>query len=138
MMRISQPRQPPGPPPPVSRLALRFAMLGGGIAWLSHLILAYVIAEFGCVGGWGEVHVAGLPVVTWLLLAMTVLTLGLAVAATAVAWRSRRRLLRLRGERTESREAEDFSSRFGLITDAFFVVIIAVQSVPIFYFWSTC
>lgn len=139
-MRLSQPQRPGSPdaPRPVTRRAIRFATLGGGVAWLSHLILAYVVAEFGCLAGLGREQFAGISVVTWLLFAMTGLTLGLAMAATVVAWRNRHRLLRMRGAPSESREAEDFTSRFGLITDALFVLIIAVQSVPIFYFLREC
>ena len=134
----AQPPASPDPPTPVSRLALRFATLGGGIAWLAHLILAYVIAEFGCVSGLGKVQWTGISAVAWLLLAMTGLTMGLALAATAMAWRNRQRLLRAWGERSESHEAEDFTSRLAFITDALFVVIIGVQSVPIFYFLPDC
>jgi hypothetical protein len=139
-MRLSHTAVPasPDPPTPVSRLSLRFATLGGGIAWLAHLVLAYVVAEFGCVSGLGRVQWQGLSVVTWMLLGMTVLTLGLALAATLVAWRNRRRLLRAWGERSESHEAEDFTSRLAFITDALFVGIIVVQSVPILYFLPAC
>lgn len=138
-MRLWQPTRRPAldPPTPVSRGALRFAILGGGIAWLLHLLLAYTVSDFGCTAGLGRVQYGEFSVVTWMLFAVTALTLGLGMAATGVAWRSRRRLARNSTE-SESRQAEDFAARFALITDALFVLIIAVQSVPIFYFLRHC
>ena len=134
----TQPAIAQDPPTGVSRRSLRFALLGGGVAWLAHLVLAYAIAEFGCIAGLGHVHWAGLSVVSWMLLVMTLLTLGLALAATAVAWRNRRRLLREWGHRSESHEAEDFTARLALVSNAVFVGVIVVQSVPIFYYLREC
>jgi hypothetical protein len=139
-MRLHHPQHAPetDPPTPVSRRSLRFATLGGGIAWLLHLVLAFSIAEFGCLAGLGKVQVVGLSVVTWMLLVMSALTLALGLAATGMAWRNRRRLLLAWGERSESHEAEDFTSRLALITNAIFVVIIVVQTIPIFYYLREC
>lgn len=50
----------------VSDLRLWFGVMGGAVAWFLHFVLAYLIAEFGCVNGWGEVHWLGLSAVAWL------------------------------------------------------------------------
>lgn len=119
----------PDPPPPArpSRWRLRFALLGGGVAWLLHLLLVYLIAEFGTLSGlahhqWG----AGLGVVSWLLLGCSAVMLSLAVVAIVVA----RALLRT------SREPLRFCARLGLASNVAFSIIIAVQTIPIFYFLS--
>jgi heme/copper-type cytochrome/quinol oxidase subunit 2 len=139
-MRLHQPHQPKDsdPPTPVTRRSLRFALLGGGSAWFAHLALAFTIAEFGCLAGLGHVQWTGLSVVAWMLLAMTAVTLAVGVAATWVAWRNRRRLLQSWGPRSESHEAEDFTARLALVTNATFVVVIVVQTIPIFYYLREC
>lgn len=118
-----------------SRLALWFGLLGGAIAWVLHLLLAYLIAEFGCVGGLGEVRFLGITAVAWLILAVSLLTLAGAVAATVVARRS---------ERPPAHDDDDVGSseamfaRAGLIISAWFVLIILVETVPILYYLGSC
>jgi hypothetical protein len=76
----------------VSRGALWFGLFGGALAWTVHLMLAYVAAEFGCVGRLGERGYLGISMVAWLELALTVATTLASGAATVVAYRSHRRL----------------------------------------------
>ena len=77
----------------VSRASLWFGLFGGAIAWTIHFMSAYAVAEFGCVGKVGERIYWNISLVAWLELALTALALLVAAAATAVAYRSQRRLL---------------------------------------------
>lgn len=125
--------------PVVRRWEVRFALLGGGIAWLLHLVSVYGIAEFGCVAGWGHIYWGGASVVAWLLIAATVLTGGMAAAASWLAWRAERRL---RGTTAQNAPVEPETKAFmaGLSQklNAVFALIIAVQGVPIFFFLKDC
>lgn len=114
--------------------SLWFGLVGGGVAWLLHLLLAYVVAEFGCLSGLGERHLGNWSLVTWLLLAVSAGALGLALAATLVSWRGFRRAV----HGSESDRARRFSARLGFISNVVFTAIVAVQSVPIFYFLRSC
>lgn len=107
------------------RWRLRFVLLGGAVAWTLHLLLAYVIAEFGVLSGLVELSWAGLDVVSWLLLGWSAAMLALAGVAVWVSWR-------LRAE--ESDDEVRFCARFGRAANLAFLVIIAVESVPIFFF----
>jgi hypothetical protein len=124
---------------PGSNRAVAFNLAGGGGAWLLHLLLSYVAAEFGCLAGLGQVKVAGLTVVAWLLLTLTVVMLAVASAAVVVSWQLGRHRP---GDDTtrlaEARQAQRFSGRLGLVANSVFMLIIAIQSVPIFYFWRGC
>ncbi len=125
--------------PKVQRWEVRFAMFGGGIAWTLHLLGVYAIAEFGCVRGLGDVIWQGASVVAWLLLAATVLTGGLAAAASWMAWHTER-LTRGTNEKNAPVEPETkaFVAGLSLKLNAFFAVFIAAQGVPIFFFLRDC
>lgn len=117
-------------PPNVGRWTLRFVLLGGGVAWLLHLVLAYAIAEFGILSGLVETRWAGLDAVSWLLLAVSAAMLALAAASVRVS----RRLCQGKESDEEPRRTVRFCARFGLAANLTFLVIIAVQTIPIFFF----
>ena len=120
----------PSASPPLNRWALRFALLGGGVAWLLHLVICYLIAEFGLLSGLDrQLWAGGIDAVSWLLLGCTAVMLTLAVAATEAA---RRVALRPGGDE-EVRLTASFCSRFGMVTNAAFVAIIVAQTVPILF-----
>jgi hypothetical protein len=121
----------------VSRCGLWFGMWGGGVAWLLHLLLVYVIAEFGCISGLGEVRAAGITVVAWLLLGASLLTLALGGGAVLAAIRNRKGA-KAAGQSAPADDAELFLARAGLITSGVFWGIIFVQSIPIFFFLKDC
>jgi hypothetical protein len=123
---------------PVSRMALRFGMVGGGVAWTLHLLLSYVVAEFGCLAGLGEVRFLGLTVVAWLLLGVTLAVLALGGMAAMVSWRSQRILEGHVTEGPDDLAGEKFMARTGFVTNVAFLAIIAVQAIPIFYFLRAC
>lgn len=118
----------------VSRAALWVGVLGGALAWLVHFLLAYVIAEWGCVPLVPGVRVLGLTGTIWLLLIVSAVMFAIACASALIARRSRARLPDPGGEGG----AEPFMARLGVQLSALFAFIIAVESVPIFYFLSGC
>lgn len=111
----------------MSRGSLWFAASGGSLAWLFHLLAAYGIAEFGCVAGWGGIRLFGMSLVGWLLVAISILSLGVATAASVVA----RKLQAQPGSAL-------FVVRTGLILDALFAFIILAESLPIVYLLKDC
>lgn len=120
-------------------LLLWFGVLGSAVAWLAHLLLSYGIAEFGCVSPFREVRLAGLSGVAWLEIGASAVTLVVAVVATWVAQRSRRRLVGDGdAEVYESVDGRIFMARTGVITGRLFVFIILVQTLPILYYLRGC
>lgn len=116
---------------------LQFGLLGGAVAWLLHLLLAYLVAEFGCLLNLGTVIVGPISLVAWGLLTVSILTLVMAVSATFVSVRLRAPD-RSNDTDRDRRESVDFTGRSGLFMNVLFVFIILVQSIPIFYFLTDC
>jgi len=121
----------------VGRLALWFGLLGEAGAWTVHLLLAYAVAEFGCVSGFGERLWMGISIVAWLEIAVTVLTAMIAASAAIVARRSHRILRFSEGVEGEA-AAEEYTARAGFITSVIFTIIIFFESIPILYYLRTC
>lgn len=121
-----------------SRLTLSFVLLGGAVAWTGHLLLAYAIAEFGCVAGLGEPPgPMGITIVSWMLLAMSAVMVALAAWALATSYRIRRDAAPEAPDPDE-RATAVYAGRFGLITNALFLFIILIESVPIFFYLGAC
>jgi hypothetical protein len=127
-------------PRAIHRGALWFGFLGGGVAWTGHLLSAYLIGEFGCVSGLGERHVRGVTVVAWLIIAASLAALLLAGAATFIAYRNRERLAgEPQPDRTRDQSNPELEmARTGMIASAWFMLIIAVETIPIFYYLRHC
>ncbi len=123
--------QHPGSAPPDRSWPLGFGMLGGAVAWTVHLIVAALVAEWGCLGGWGHYQAAGINLVAWIILAVSLVMLVVAALATGVAWRLAHQL------RDQPGNAE-FLASTGAKTSGLFVFIIAAQSLPIAFYLSTC
>ena len=120
----------------VGRSAMWFGLLGGAVAWTAHLLLAYAVAEFGCVSGFGERSYLGISIVAWLEVAVTVLTTVIAASAAIVAYRSHRIL---QSQQVDGAAApEEDTARAGLITSGIFTFIILFESIPIFYYLRAC
>jgi hypothetical protein len=101
-------------------------------------MLAYGIAEFGCLSAAGHTSALGLSVVTWLLLAVSAATLAVAVAATRIAHRCALEL----APRDPTGDAEgppggDMAAA-GRMLSGMFAFVILVQSVPILYYLRHC
>jgi hypothetical protein len=122
----------------VSRGALWFGLLGGAIAWTLHLMLAYVVAEFGCVGRWGERSYQGITLVAWLEVALTVTTALAAGAATFVAYRIHRRLSSEAAAESATVAAERNIAWAGFLTSGLFTLVILFESIPILYYLQHC
>lgn len=121
---------------PVSRFRLWFGLFGGAVAWTIHLLAAYAIAEFGCVSSFREARFLGITGVAWGILALTVLTLILAVGGLLIARRSDR-LLREEILQKED-DPEAFMANVGWITSVVFVAIIVAQTLPVLYYLRSC
>jgi hypothetical protein len=121
----------------VARWRLWVGLLGGAIAWTIHLLVAYAVAEFGCVSQtFRDVRFLGITGVAWLILGISAFTLVLAVVATMIARRSERVLLADVRDRED--EPEEFMARVGLITSLVFVAIIVAQTLPVLYYLTSC
>lgn len=116
-----------------------FSLVGGGTAWLLHLLASYVISEFGCVSGLDASNWLGISYVAWWLIVATVVTGALAAVACYASWRTGKLL---RGAGTENAavttETQLFVARASLFLNAFFAFVIFMQGVPIFFFLPEC
>jgi hypothetical protein len=121
----------------VGRKALWFGLLGGAVAWTVHLLFAYVVAEFGCIGRLGESGYLGVSFVAWLELALTVATTLVAGAATAVAYCLDRRLRTNAATGAEDAPMQ-YTARAGLLASGTFTLVILFESIPILYYWNRC
>ena len=118
------------------RSKLWFGLFGGALAWTAHLMLAYLIAEFGCVGQLGERDYLGLSLVAWLELALTALTTLAAAAATTIAYVQHRRLQA--SQATNGDTTALTTAWLGLLTSGLFTFIIVFESIPILYYLQSC
>lgn len=117
---------------------LGFGLIGGGLAWLVHLLLTYGIAEFGCPTRPAEITFIGITLVAWMLLAVSVATILVALAATWVSLRRERELRREQRD-TVGDEGPDLTlARIGFYSGIVFAFTIFAQTVPIFYYLQSC
>jgi hypothetical protein len=122
------------PAPHPDRWTLRFVLLGGAVAWTLHLLGCYVFAEFGVLSGLVDVRRAGLDAVSWLLFGWSAAMLALAAVAARAASRLR---VGAAAPDSEARKTLEFCARFGRASNLAFLAIIAVQTVPIFFYLRT-
>jgi hypothetical protein len=125
----------------VSRRALWFGLLGGALAWTAHLMFAYAIAEFGCVGGWGHGGYLDISLVAWLEVLLTVVTAAVAAAATFVAYRCYLSSATAPLDSAASGSARDtdrYTAYVGLLSGSLFFFVILFESIPIFFYLRHC
>lgn len=122
----------------VGQFALWFGLLGGGVAWLLHLVLAYLIAEFGCLTALRDTRLFGITGVAWLILAVSVATLLVALSAVVVARRSEQRLHAPALADSADQGPKVYLARAGFVSSVLFAFVIAVETVPIFYYLREC
>jgi predicted ferric reductase len=123
----------------ISDWMLWFGLLGGAIAWLIHLVLAYAIAEFGCVSPFHDKFLWGFSGVAWLITAVTVMCLAIASASLFLARRSQARFASaVVAMQVEPHDVRVFMSRFGVITSNLFILFIVVQTIPILFYLRGC
>lgn len=116
--------------PATGRWSLGLGLLGAPIAWAIHLLLCWVIAEWSGLTGSLESAFLGLAVRDWLLIGVSLATLGAAVAATLLA---RGCVSRLRDVQSRDRSQAWFVARAGVMTGYVFTFVIAVETLPIFF-----
>jgi hypothetical protein len=119
------------------RASLWFALIGGGGAWMIHLLAAYAIAEFGCVSGLGDRLYGDLSVIAWMQIALTAATTLMAGAATAVAYRRHRELQSIRAV-DATLVAERSTATSGLLASGLFTFVILFESIPILFYLHDC
>jgi hypothetical protein len=123
-------------PRSTGRLVLWSSMWGGGVAWLIHLIVAWLFAEFGCLGGWQAQSWLGVSRVAWLVLALSAFCLLLALLA---AWGSVWCRRRAEGEPTpEGVDTTRFIAHYGIWVNVLFVLVIVAQTVPALFYSRDC
>jgi hypothetical protein len=133
MTAATHPTSTPERAPP-SRKRRWFAFLGGAVAWFVHLIGIFLVSEFGCVGPLAERQWFDIGVVAWLLLAVSVGPLVLALAATWVGALDARDDL----QRADRSSARHYLSRIGWMLSSLFALIIAVQTIPALFYLRGC
>lgn len=123
----------------VHRFRLWFGVLGGAVAWTVHLLVSYAIAEFGCVSPFRDVRFLNVTGVAWLGILTSLAMLAVAVAATLVALRIKRRMVGSEDAiRYEAEDGRVFMARTGVLTSGLFVFIILVQALPFLYYLRSC
>jgi hypothetical protein len=120
---------------PINRSKLGFALFGGALAWMMHLMLAYAAAEFGCSSHLGGRDYRGISIVAWLELILTGVTSVVAGAATGVAHGLHRTLRTSHGEESATQRK---AAWVGLISSGAFLFIILFESIPIFFYLRGC
>jgi len=110
------------------RFLLWSCLWGGGVAWLLHFLAIWICAEFGCISGLGVPGMLGISRVAWLVLVLTVVFLMPAGLAFYASWRW---CPRQPGPGT-------FVSHCGMAANASFMLVIAVQSLPVFFHLRSC
>lgn len=123
----------------VTRGTLWFGLLGGAVAWFVHLVVIVGVVETGCVAGVeglsGLIGLSAQGVILALVVAATVLTLGVTIASGLVAYWNLK-VLRARGEELDApvaRGAGYHMTRSGIYLSILFVFIIVVETIPIFF-----
>ena len=114
-----------------------FAFLGGGCAWTFHLLSIYVVGEFGCVSGMDSIIYAGISMVAWVILILSVLALAIAIAAALIGYRDKHWDNSQKGSRPED-DGGRFLSSFGFLLSSLFVFIIFVETMPVLFYLDGC
>lgn len=132
-------RCPQGTGSLVTSVWIWFGALGGAVAWFLHLVLAYVIAEFGCVSGLGKEEWIGISVIAWLGIMVSGLMIAGALIASGAAMKSQRRWsLVHRSNQDVLGNGQEFLAKSGVISNLLFGFIILVQSIPFVFYLHGC
>ncbi len=134
-----------------------FGFFGAAFAWLVHLLIAALVAEWGCIGGWGEIAWGGVTIVSLIIIGITVAMTILAVVSTWVARRSLRQFsppgqsegshvsklssgpsIGLNTELSSELSTKLFLARTGYRAGLLFIVIILAESLPILFYLAEC
>jgi hypothetical protein len=122
----------------VSRRLLWFGFLGAAMAWVTHLVGASLVSEWGCFAGWGREQVLGVSTVAWAIVGLTVVSLIVGLAALGVAYRNFRWWRQRDPQELNSQDAAMLLAQAGFPTSAIFVFMILAESIPIVYYLTEC
>jgi len=123
----------------VSDARLWFGLLGGGVAWMLHLILAWGIAEFGCVSRFHELKLLGLTAVAWAGLTMSLCMLAITAIALWVSRRNERQIINAAVDTSQpATHPRRFIANSGVMANIVFLFIIVVQSLPFLFYLGNC
>ncbi|MBW3599222.1 MAG: hypothetical protein KY475_18370 [Planctomycetes bacterium] len=113
-----------------------WGMFGGAIAWVMHLVGAYLLSEFGCESRVAAYSYLGIAAVTWSVIALSVAMVVAALGATLIAHRNRPP--RDAEEPTPEFTGREYAAQMGVIANGAFTFVIVFESVPIFYYLQHC
>ena len=118
--------------PQTEQIAAWFGFLGGGLAWIIHLVALSVIAEFGYFAGMEQYTYLGVTSIAWLVIGASMLMTAVAAFATATAIRAQRAVDSYPD--AASGNVYNFIARSGIYLSATFLFIIVAESIPVFFF----
>jgi hypothetical protein len=127
---------PDAVPRRASHLQLWTCFLGGAVLWFVHFLAIWAIGEFGCLAGWQATTLLGIHLVAWLVLGVTVLVLAAGGALMVMSVRLRRAFDE--PQEPALRGADHYMARGGLWSNAVFLFIIVVQTLPVITFLQHC
>lgn len=110
-------------------------MFGGALAWVAHLLISYVIAEFGCVAGLARHTLLEISGLAWALIALALATLA---AAAAALWLAIRNLRQNRDGSPVLKTVRAEVAHMSVLTNCAFAFAIVFESIPIFYYLTHC
>lgn len=116
----------------VGRLALGVALLGAPLAWTIHFLLSWGIAEWSGLSGTLTNTILGVTSRAWLLIGVSIVAVAIGLASTFIAHWCVRRLKPLEADATGT--AAWFVARTGVVNGYLFTFVVAVESLPIFYY----
>lgn len=110
---------------PVGLFPLWFGLLGGPAGWTAHLLLSYPLVPLACATG-----------LRLILHAVTLVTVGIIVAAAVVAWRSWQRLGAPNGGGDGAELADrwqGFMALSGVLLSLLFLFVTLAEGLPVFF-----
>lgn len=132
-MRSSPPAHDPSTEREVSLKEVWFGVLGGAIAWSVHFLVLYFLVEALCVTGTAGTRVFGFALPAFVIAIVTVVALLVAFGAAVVAHRSWRRWRGSEHDEVRLRGSGAHLLFLGLLLNGFFVLMILVETLPIFF-----
>ena len=110
-----------------------YTLLAGPVIWTVYFAVVYVLAEFGCRGGWLAGRLGGYPAASVVSVVLTLAALAVAGVATFRIWR---RWQAVRGRRAAGAEWSQVEERgrfmvlAGLMLGLLFTYLILLTGVP--------
>jgi len=105
-----------------------YVLLGGALAWLSHLMVTYFVGEASCILDGTVFSFLSITSAGWLLLVFTLICLVASLGAMLVT----------RYLSNPNSSLEKFLKKFGGLANLIFTIAILAQTVPIFTLLGNC